>query len=419
MAALTEDVIQTIQSAAKLLTGHKRRRFQAETALKYCNGSARQAEKVFGWGRAAVDTGLNELRTGVRQHWNGTLLHSVETALRWAGTMTWRTIHPLIREITTTYERGVRLTKTAFRPIAERLIRSETSAQMVPHHSARMTGRIINTPLPNRLRPARSLQNRQSLCGVSSKRTQGQQVQVAFQAKPGGIGIAGLLIGLSQVQIGGAEMKIAAKGLLECRDRLTGSGVEHAKPRRLNCRASRGIRRSAGPLTFARNPCGRGRTTSGPRARPGKGCSGWALDPACQAAPFPPRQSCPVAIIRCPAPNRDQSALPRTPARRGIVGQQQRPAFRLMLEIVKRQPAAGIVLLISIGSGRQEERIEGKAESAIIGGGRFIHAGQGAFVEVPFARALAAQEFALDRAEDQDQAAALRAVPRQGRNLLS
>lgn len=62
----------------------------------------------------------------LEQHWNGTLLHSVEHALHWAGTMTWRTIHPLIREITTTYERGVRLTKTAFRPIAERLTRSET-----------------------------------------------------------------------------------------------------------------------------------------------------------------------------------------------------------------------------------------------------------------------------------------------------
>jgi ABC-type transporter Mla subunit MlaD len=66
MATLTEDVIQTIQSAAKLLSGHKRRRFQAETAVKYCNGSARQAETSFGWGRAAVDTGLNELRTGIR-----------------------------------------------------------------------------------------------------------------------------------------------------------------------------------------------------------------------------------------------------------------------------------------------------------------------------------------------------------------
>jgi hypothetical protein len=66
MAALTDDVIQTIQSAAKLLTGYRRRQFQAETALKYCHGSARQAETTFGWGRAAVDTGLNECRTGIR-----------------------------------------------------------------------------------------------------------------------------------------------------------------------------------------------------------------------------------------------------------------------------------------------------------------------------------------------------------------
>jgi hypothetical protein len=65
MSALTEDVIQTIQSAARLLTGHKRRQFQAEMAVKYCNGSARQAETTFGWGRAAVDTGLNERRTGI------------------------------------------------------------------------------------------------------------------------------------------------------------------------------------------------------------------------------------------------------------------------------------------------------------------------------------------------------------------
>src|SRR5271165_3382900 len=66
MAALTDDTIQTIQSAAKLLTGYRRRQFQAEVALKYCNGSARRAETTFGWGRAAVETGLNEHRTGIR-----------------------------------------------------------------------------------------------------------------------------------------------------------------------------------------------------------------------------------------------------------------------------------------------------------------------------------------------------------------
>ena len=66
MAPLTEDVIETIQLAATLLTGYRRRQFQAQTALQYCKGSPRQAEKIFGWGRAAVQTGLHELRTGIR-----------------------------------------------------------------------------------------------------------------------------------------------------------------------------------------------------------------------------------------------------------------------------------------------------------------------------------------------------------------
>lgn len=66
MAELTDSTRHDIRSAAQLLTGFKRRRFQAEMALKYCNGSARQAETTFGWGRAAVETGLNELRSGIR-----------------------------------------------------------------------------------------------------------------------------------------------------------------------------------------------------------------------------------------------------------------------------------------------------------------------------------------------------------------
>lgn len=66
MEPLTEAIMETIRSAAKLLTGHRRRRFQAEVALRYCGGSARTAETTFGWGRDAVRTGLGELRTGIR-----------------------------------------------------------------------------------------------------------------------------------------------------------------------------------------------------------------------------------------------------------------------------------------------------------------------------------------------------------------
>jgi Rhodopirellula transposase DDE domain len=62
----------------------------------------------------------------LERHWNGALLSSVSDVLRWAGTMTWRGLHPIIRETTAVYKRGVRLTTAAFRPIAERLTRSLT-----------------------------------------------------------------------------------------------------------------------------------------------------------------------------------------------------------------------------------------------------------------------------------------------------
>jgi hypothetical protein len=62
----------------------------------------------------------------LEQHWNGTLLRSVADVLQWAGSMTWRTLHPLIGAVTTTYERGVRLTKAAFGPFERRLIRSQS-----------------------------------------------------------------------------------------------------------------------------------------------------------------------------------------------------------------------------------------------------------------------------------------------------
>lgn len=62
----------------------------------------------------------------LERHWNGALLGSVADVLRWAGTMTWRGLRPIIRETVAVYERGVRLTKAAFRPIAARLTRSPT-----------------------------------------------------------------------------------------------------------------------------------------------------------------------------------------------------------------------------------------------------------------------------------------------------
>lgn len=55
-----------LRLAAGSLTGHRRRRFQAEVTRVLCGGHARRAERRFGWGRSNVDTGLHELASGIR-----------------------------------------------------------------------------------------------------------------------------------------------------------------------------------------------------------------------------------------------------------------------------------------------------------------------------------------------------------------
>jgi hypothetical protein len=57
--------IEDLRLAASKLLGALRRSFQAEMCLKYCGGSARLAETVFGWGRNNVELGLAEKRTGI------------------------------------------------------------------------------------------------------------------------------------------------------------------------------------------------------------------------------------------------------------------------------------------------------------------------------------------------------------------
>ena len=57
--------IEDIRLASSKLHGIERRSFQSSMAVKHCQGSARLAESVFGWGRNTVETGLAEKRTGM------------------------------------------------------------------------------------------------------------------------------------------------------------------------------------------------------------------------------------------------------------------------------------------------------------------------------------------------------------------
>ena len=63
--SLTPQQIADLRLAASHMTGATRRAFQAEMTLKYCDGNARRAEEVFGWGRQNIEVGLAEKRTGI------------------------------------------------------------------------------------------------------------------------------------------------------------------------------------------------------------------------------------------------------------------------------------------------------------------------------------------------------------------
>ena len=49
----------------------------------------------------------------LEQHWNGTLLDELDTVLKFAQSMKWRSKHPVVKIVTTTYKTGVRLSQAA------------------------------------------------------------------------------------------------------------------------------------------------------------------------------------------------------------------------------------------------------------------------------------------------------------------
>ena len=77
--------LNDLKLAASQMLGEKRRAFQAEMAVKYCVGSPRQAEVLFGWNRDAVELGLHERRTGI-------VCLSVQPAV--GGDKRWEDKHP-------------------------------------------------------------------------------------------------------------------------------------------------------------------------------------------------------------------------------------------------------------------------------------------------------------------------------------
>jgi Rhodopirellula transposase DDE domain len=66
MDGTTDHYDALLRSGARRLTAYQRRLFQAEVTTQLCGGSARLAERRFGWARDTVEKGLHETHKGMR-----------------------------------------------------------------------------------------------------------------------------------------------------------------------------------------------------------------------------------------------------------------------------------------------------------------------------------------------------------------
>jgi transposase len=59
----------------------------------------------------------------LENHWNGSLLDTLDAVIQFARTMTWKGNHPVVELVTTTYATGVRLTKDAMAALESQITR--------------------------------------------------------------------------------------------------------------------------------------------------------------------------------------------------------------------------------------------------------------------------------------------------------
>jgi transposase len=59
----------------------------------------------------------------LENHWNGSLLDTLESVIQFARTMTWKGNHPIVTLVTTSYATGVRLTKDAMEALESQIRR--------------------------------------------------------------------------------------------------------------------------------------------------------------------------------------------------------------------------------------------------------------------------------------------------------
>ena len=62
----------------------------------------------------------------LEEHWNGEMLDSIDKAVEWAKSMTWKGLKPIVHLCKKVYQNGVKLTAKEMEPYEDRIIRSKS-----------------------------------------------------------------------------------------------------------------------------------------------------------------------------------------------------------------------------------------------------------------------------------------------------
>jgi len=192
LTALSEGVVETIKSAAGKLTGFARRQFQAEVAEQHCGGSPRQAERMFGWGREAVNTGLNERRTGIRCWDDFSSRGRHKTEEQWPELV--REIHALVEphsQADPKFQTPLAYTRLTAKAVHQQLV-AHTTKNRRPVPTERTVHNILNR-LGYRLRRVRKTKPQKNfrkptpsstICGRSTRKPPAIAKPFAFRSTP-------------------------------------------------------------------------------------------------------------------------------------------------------------------------------------------------------------------------------------------
>jgi len=86
----------------------------------------------------------------LENHWNGSILDTVDAVRNFTASMTWRSLHPVVELVTTVYETGVRLTKAAMAEIEAQIARRpglDKAKSAFPTFGEERVGFVVNVGL--------------------------------------------------------------------------------------------------------------------------------------------------------------------------------------------------------------------------------------------------------------------------------